>query len=322
MPVFKSNIFYLYCNESINAINKAPEGYELWIEQANAKLNEVENIDIDIQDSIVTVYKKDGSVKAENVKGDKGDPGEQGPQGIQGPEGPQGPQGVEGPQGKAGAVKFIPVNELPTENIELDAIYLLPSEEPEEQNIFYEYVYINGAWEKTGGGASVDLSDYATIDYVDDAIANAGGGSEEIKVYVTNKSLTGAGINTTISSLSNDPIYTAIQENTQETDTGFILKPFIIKDGNNFFLFKPVYYTHRGFKHSQNSFIYMAEEHNYSLKLTSQVGGSGAWIRKQLKMTSDNSIEFVPTENNQPATKKYVDDAISNTITNTLEGNY
>ena len=253
-------------------------------------------------------------VGPQGPEGKQGPQGVEGPEGKQGPEGPQGPQGVEGPQGKAGAVKFIPVNELPTENIELDAIYLLPSEEPEEQNIFYEYVYINGAWEKTGGGASVDLSNYATTDYVDDAIANAGGGSEEIKVYVTNKSLTGAGINTTISSLTNDPIYTAIQENTQETDTGFILKSFIIKDGNDFFLFKPVYYRHRGMKHSQNSFIYMAEEHNYSLKLTSQVGGSGAWIRKQLKMTSDNSTAFTPDSDYNPATKKYVDDAIATAI--------
>ena len=42
IPVFKSNVFFLYCNESINAVNEAPDGYELWIEEANAKLNEMD----------------------------------------------------------------------------------------------------------------------------------------------------------------------------------------------------------------------------------------------------------------------------------------
>jgi hypothetical protein len=44
IPVFKSNVFDLYCNESINAVNEAPDGYELWIEQANAKLNQMDEL--------------------------------------------------------------------------------------------------------------------------------------------------------------------------------------------------------------------------------------------------------------------------------------
>ena len=40
IPVFKSNKFYLYCNESINAANEAPDGYELWIDHANSKLSD------------------------------------------------------------------------------------------------------------------------------------------------------------------------------------------------------------------------------------------------------------------------------------------
>lgn len=44
IPVFKSNIFYLYCNESINAVEEAPSGYDLWIEIANAKLNEMDEV--------------------------------------------------------------------------------------------------------------------------------------------------------------------------------------------------------------------------------------------------------------------------------------
>ena len=76
IPVFKSNKFYLFCNSSINAVNKAPDGYELWIEKANAKLNEVDNVDIDIKSDDENVYveitRKDGSKESAIVSGGGG----------------------------------------------------------------------------------------------------------------------------------------------------------------------------------------------------------------------------------------------------------
>ena len=79
IPVFKSNVFYLYCNKSINAVDEAPDGYDLWIEQANAKLNaidealeEVDNIDIDASKSgntaTISITRKDGTEKSVEVK--------------------------------------------------------------------------------------------------------------------------------------------------------------------------------------------------------------------------------------------------------------
>lgn len=53
IPVFKSNKFYLYCNESINAVNEAPDGYELWIDHANSKLNKI--------DELAEIIKTDGT---------------------------------------------------------------------------------------------------------------------------------------------------------------------------------------------------------------------------------------------------------------------
>ena len=55
IPVFKSNIFYLRCRPSINAVNEAPEGYELWIEQANEKLNEFSEAIEDITEALEDV---------------------------------------------------------------------------------------------------------------------------------------------------------------------------------------------------------------------------------------------------------------------------
>jgi len=82
IPVFKSNIFYLRCRPSINAVNEAPEGYELWIEQANEKLNEMDNLNISVSKegdtATVTVTKKDGT--EESVEIYDGETGPEGPQ--------------------------------------------------------------------------------------------------------------------------------------------------------------------------------------------------------------------------------------------------
>ena len=78
IPVFKSNIFFLICRPSINAVTEAPEGYDLWIEQANAKLNamdealrEVDNLDIDANKvgkvTSIIITKKDGTQETINV---------------------------------------------------------------------------------------------------------------------------------------------------------------------------------------------------------------------------------------------------------------
>ena len=99
-------------------------------------------------------------------KGDKGDTGAQGPKGDKGDKGeqgligPQGPKGDKGDKGEAGAVKFIPIVELPTVNIEEDAIYLVPNRENESRNIFDEYIWVHGEWEKIGANVEIDLTDY------------------------------------------------------------------------------------------------------------------------------------------------------------------
>jgi hypothetical protein len=94
IPVFKSNVFYLYCNRSLNAVSEALEGYDLWIEQANAKLNamdealaEVDNLDIDASKSgdtaTISITNKEGVTKSveiyDGVAGKDGKDGEAGP---------------------------------------------------------------------------------------------------------------------------------------------------------------------------------------------------------------------------------------------------
>jgi len=110
IPVWKSNKFYLKVEEAINAEMPIPEEYEEWIDIANAKLNEIDNIDIDVEKigntSTVTITKKDGQQETVQIldgeKGDTGEKGEKGDTGIIGPQGPQGPQGIQGPIGPQG----------------------------------------------------------------------------------------------------------------------------------------------------------------------------------------------------------------------------
>lgn len=184
IPVWKSNKFYLKVEEAINAEIPIPEEYEEWIDIANAKLNELDNIDIDVEKvgstSTVSIIKKDGTEKSVEIydgskgdkgdkgdtgatgpKGDKGDTGERGPQGIQGERGLQGPQGERGVQGEKGDTgangldaKINGVNTLTIEagtNITLD----------QEGNV----LTINS----TGGGASdyADLSNKPKINNVE-----------------------------------------------------------------------------------------------------------------------------------------------------------
>lgn len=56
VPIFKSNIFYVIVNKSINAVDEAPEGYELWIEIANAKINEMNLMMQDLQAKVDSGY--------------------------------------------------------------------------------------------------------------------------------------------------------------------------------------------------------------------------------------------------------------------------
>ena len=76
IPVFKSNVFYVYCNKSINAQEEAPDDYEYWLDVIQEKIVEMDNIDIDIQtvddNTEVIITRKDGTTKEAIVSGGGG----------------------------------------------------------------------------------------------------------------------------------------------------------------------------------------------------------------------------------------------------------
>lgn len=65
--------------------------------------------------------------------------------------------------GEYSKLQFKIVDELP-ETGEENIVYLVPSKDPSQGDLFEEYIWINGAWEKIG---SIDLRDYYTKEQID-----------------------------------------------------------------------------------------------------------------------------------------------------------
>lgn len=77
-------------------------------------------------------------------------------------------------------IKMEKIDVLPTENISTTIIYLLPKQNAEHENIYDEYINIDGTengWECIGN-TKLDISNLATIDYVDNAIKDKANKSE------------------------------------------------------------------------------------------------------------------------------------------------
>lgn len=69
---------------------------------------------------------------------------------------------------------FEVVDKLPTSAIDENKMYVVPSNKPENGNLFDEYIHVNEKWEKIGSfQADVNLSNYLTIDQAEGLIESA-----------------------------------------------------------------------------------------------------------------------------------------------------
>ena len=108
IPIFKSNQFYMVVNSSIDAEIEEPEEYPEWIDVANTKLNEIDNLNITASkvDTTTTITITDREGNETSVEVEDGSQGERGIQGPQGPEGPAGADGRNGQDGRDGAIQY------------------------------------------------------------------------------------------------------------------------------------------------------------------------------------------------------------------------
>lgn len=72
IPIFKSNVFFVNVNESINAEIEQPDEYETWVEIFDTYLNAIDNINIEMEKiedtTYVTLTKKDGTTETVEIK--------------------------------------------------------------------------------------------------------------------------------------------------------------------------------------------------------------------------------------------------------------
>lgn len=71
VPIFKSNVFFVNCNKSINAEIEQPEDTTSWLDMANTKLNQADNLNISttpIQNGVqIETTSKDGETTSTEV---------------------------------------------------------------------------------------------------------------------------------------------------------------------------------------------------------------------------------------------------------------
>ena len=172
-PVWKSETFTLKVGYSINATSQIPDDYPGWIEILDEMKSEVENAIEQAENINIESEQLSDGVKVITTN----KYGEETTTIV--PQGPQGEPGVPG------AVKFVIVNELPTEDIQTDTIYLVPSDDPTTQDLYLEYMYINNAWELLGQKQIVvDLTDY--VKFSDYAGVSKSGTIKIFDTYGTN----------------------------------------------------------------------------------------------------------------------------------------
>lgn len=99
-------------------------------------IEKVNNLDVDLQDTTLTITKKDGSKKSVDTKGEKGD------------------------KGDPGKFQVHIVEELPTTG-EDGVLYLIKKDTASGDDLYNEYLYADSKWNLIGN-THIDLSDYYT----------------------------------------------------------------------------------------------------------------------------------------------------------------
>nr|DAT77104.1 MAG TPA: hypothetical protein [Caudoviricetes sp.] len=329
IPVFVSTIVSFIVLDSINASEQMPEEYPSWLDVANAKIQEIENVNIESEriDTGVLIKTTDNQGQTTTVELKDGKDGE---------------KGDKGDQGEPGAVKMQIVDVLPTTG-RSDTIYLVKKEHPTERNLYEEYIYTNGDWEHIGD-TSVDLTDYYNKNQVDEKLD----GKQNILTAGDNIKLENDIISSEV------PVY-IVQYNKLD-EAGLILKKvfelykagtefqLILKDGISIYQLTKIYdsssagtvsfyfadpelsgaLTKYGINYLTveyfNLFLYLNDNsvrRSRHFSYTFQRGDSTIW-----PLGAKNTEEYIPIGDYNPSTKKYVDDSIKSAITDTLGGSY
>jgi hypothetical protein len=241
---------------------------------------------------------------------------------------------------KSGGAKGLQVEvvtELP-EIGEADILYLVPKEDTGDNDIFDEYLWVDNDWEHIGS-TDIDLSNYYTKSETDDLVASIPQTTYEVytteQVYLYNSSMAAYIHSADAKKSMSDAITNAFKQGLHSFTVlfgnytqGAISKAYM---QNNDLQSKPTTINFRGFDAKIS--WYQQSSNRYLTPLWIVAGGT--WSGEEFTVSSfyyysnsfdvltlDNTRLYTPTTDYHPATKKYVDDAISSAITDALGGNY
>lgn len=239
-----------------------------------------------------------------------------------------------------GELGFTPtvVEELPTENIDEHTIYLVPKQDSEQEDAYDEWLYINNAWEHIGS-TTIDLSNYYTKSEVDgkiqpiytvtitDAndISNVHHSSQmktQIGNIVTEVYKNGYSYFTLILCFFPFPDIPSMSGRTFIFNANYNSFPNI-QNKPTAISFVNVGYAVNGFK--PNDLAMQQNVIGFSLTWDGDVASvsSSSYSSSYAKiLTTTNTSSYTPTSQYHPATKGYVDTAISSAITDALGGSY
>lgn len=284
-------------------------------------IEKVNNLDIDLQDTTLTITRKDGTKKSVDTKGEKGDPGK---------------------------FQVHIVEKLPTIG-EDGVLYLIKKDTTSGDDLYNEYLYADGKWNLIGN-THIDLSDYYTIDEVDNLIAEKEAGIELYGTF-TDGVLSLSLLDDTSTTLSKIDI--EIPQNQEihymwDKTTGEEAKEIFqmvynayrngkllnvdLKDGNKMYKLTDIsqpnsigtqywcqfrtidWYrndTDMVFLQTINAVLEVSGNVVLSVEVkesTNQFALIREYDGKNGALPTNNTKEYTPTGNYEPATKKYVDE--------------
>ena len=223
---------------------------------------------------------------------------------------------------------FEVVDELPIEGIKSNTIYLVPAQGSGIDNIYNEYIYVSEQWELIGSTA-IDLTNYATKDYVDEQavqtyMVNLGDLSQATKDITDEESLTA--IKNYFETVLSGGKANLVAKQEVTSSISFTLEPIAVREMVNTVDGTTVYGRQFLFATIENFGTIQPEDSSTADAILINMALSYAptedtvlayyildtLMAPYLATNKNYSTPYVPLYDGSPATKKYVDDAIAN----------
>lgn len=199
---------------------------------------------------------------------------------------------------------------------EPNVIYLVPSSDPGTQNAMDEYIYVNNAWEKIGSTA-VDLSNYVTKTEVPVFLAWDGttGSTTAVKEFfqqVIDAHAEGKDVfvvgRKANSNLVGELIYILRKNDTVQTSSPYNYYQML---GTATASVSQNSYNHSSFSLNETNINIYGQLSNGRFVVNNVITSEAGYQLDYLDIQHVYNAAYTPTHDYNPATKKYVDDAVA-----------